>query len=76
MNERKLIILQSITQATKGRNLLLKFGIHSDIVKTPKIAGQSTCGYSLSVPYKSDEAMKILMSKGFKILGTGDSDAL
>lgn len=74
MNESKLIILQSITQATKGRNLLLKFGIRSDIVKTPKISGQSTCGYSLSVPYKFDEAVNILMSKGFRIQGTRDSD--
>lgn len=76
MNESKLILLPSITYATKGRNLLLKYGIHSDIVKTPKIAGQSTCGYSLSVPYKFDDAMKILLSNGFKILGTGDSDII
>lgn len=76
MNESKLIMLQSITYATKARNILLKYGIHSDIVKTPKRADQSTCGYSLSVPYKSDDAMKILLSKGIKILGTGDSDTL
>lgn len=76
MNESKIIMLQSITYATKARNLLLKYGIHSDVVKTPKIAGQSSCGYSLSVPYKSKDAIDILTSKGFKILGTGDSDIL
>lgn len=75
MNESKLIMLQSITYATKARNVLLKYGINSDIVKTPKIAGQSTCGYSLSVPYKLDEAVKILNEKGFKILAVGDSDS-
>ncbi len=76
MNENKLILLPSITYATKGRNLLLKYGIHSDIVKTPKTKGLSTCGYSLSVPYKFADAMKILSSNGFKILGTRDSDTL
>ncbi|MBQ8572227.1 MAG: DUF3343 domain-containing protein [Ruminococcus sp.] len=76
MNENKLILLQSITYATKARNLLLKFGIHSDIVKTPKTTGQSTCGYSLSVPYKFADAINILSTNGFKILGTGDSDVL
>lgn len=76
MNESKLIMLQSITYATKARNLLLKYGIHSDIVKSPKVAGQSTCGYSLSVPFKADDAVKILLANGLKILGIGESDIL
>lgn len=76
MNESKIIMLQSITYATKARNLLLKFGIHSDIVKTPKIEGHSSCGYSLNIPFKADIAQRILISKGFKILGVGDSDIL
>lgn len=74
MNESKIIMLQSITYATKARNVLLKNGIRSDIVKTPKINGQSTCGYSLMVPYKAEEAAKILLYNGFKILAVEDSD--
>ncbi|MBQ7385604.1 MAG: DUF3343 domain-containing protein [Ruminococcus sp.] len=76
MNESKIIMLQSITYATKARNLLLKYGIHSDVVKTPKMAGLSTCGYSLSVPYKADAALDILITNGFKISGIGEGEPL
>ena len=48
MNESKVIKLQSITYATKARNLLLKYGVDSEIVKSPKIEGKSSCGYSRS----------------------------
>lgn len=74
MNESKVIRLQSITYATKARNLLLKYGIYSEVVKSPKIAGKSSCGYSLSVPYKADVALEILMSNGFKISGIGEAE--
>lgn len=75
MQENKLISLGSITTASKARSLLIRYGIHSYIVKSPKIAGKSSCGYSLSVPYKSQSAIEILSSKGFKILAVGESDA-
>lgn len=74
MNESKVIKLQSITYATKARNLLLKYGIDSEIVKSPKIEGKSSCGYSLFVPYKADTALKILTSNGFEISGIGEAD--
>ena len=74
MNESKVIRLQSITYATKARNLLLKYGIYSEIVKSPKIAGKSTCGFSLSVPYKSNTAIEILTSNGYKISGIEEAD--
>lgn len=76
MKDSKLISLGSITYASKARSLLLQYGIHSDIVKSPKIAGKSTCGYSLSVPYKFQNAIDILSSKGFKIQAIGESDML
>ena len=76
MNESKLIMLQSITYATKARNILLKYGIYSEIVKTPKLKGASSCGYSLSVPYKADTALDVLKSNGVKILGISESDRL
>ncbi len=74
MNESKVIRLQSITYATKARNLLLKYGIYSEIVKSPKIEGKSSCGYSLSVPFKGDTAVNILTSQGFKISGIGEAE--
>lgn len=67
MNESKYIKLQSITYATKARNILLKYGIHSDIVKTNGSSVGNSCGYSLAVPYKGDTAVEILKSKGFKL---------
>lgn len=76
MYKNKLIILQSITYATKARNFLLKQGIHSDIVKTPKTKNMSTCGYSLSLSKDFDKAYSILTSNGFKILGTDNGEDL
>lgn len=75
MNESKIIMLQSITYATKARNLMLKFGIRSDITKTPKIYSQNGCGYSLIVPSKGDFAVHLLKEKGFIIINVADSDA-
>ncbi len=75
MNESKIIMLQSITYATKARNILLKAGIRADITKTPKSYSESGCGYSLVVPYKGDIAISLLKEKGFVILGVADSDA-
>lgn len=74
MNGSKIIMLQSITYATKARNILLKFGIRSDITKTPKSYSQSGCGYSLVVPIKGDTAVSLLKEKGFVISGVADSD--
>lgn len=74
--ENKIIMLQSITYATKARNFLMRrYGIHSDIVKTPKINNTSTCGYSLYVPVRFDEAVSALRSGGFKIEGVSTGDA-
>lgn len=73
MNESKIIMLQSITYATKARNTLFKSGIRADITKTPKSYSESGCGYSLVVPYKGDAAINLLNEKGFVILGVVDS---
>lgn len=74
MNESKTINLSSITYATKGRNILLKYGIHSDITKSPKINGQPSCGYGLVVPYKGDVAVELLRKKGFNILSVTEGE--
>ncbi len=74
MNESKIINLSSITYATKGRNLLYKFGIHADIIKSPSVSGQPSCGYSLVVPYKGEAAVELLRKKGFKILSVSEGE--
>ncbi len=75
MNESKIIMLQSITYATKARNILQKFGIRADITKTPKSFSDNGCGYSLVVPDKGDIALRLLNEKGFVIIGVVESDA-
>lgn len=73
MNEHKLIMFQSITYATKARNLLMKQGIMSDIVKTPARKGKASCGYSLKGIGDIDRALYILSNNNYKILGIWDS---
>ena len=75
MNEHKLIMFQSITYATKARNILMKNGIISDIVKTPAIGGRTSCGYSLKGIGDIDYALSVLNSYNLKILGVSDSGA-
>lgn len=76
MNENKIIKLKSLTYATKARNLLLKYSIYSEIIKSPKTAGKSTCGYSLIVPKNGDKAAQILSSKGFVLLSVEEAESL
>ncbi len=73
MNEHKLIMFQSITYATKARNLLMKYGIMSDIVKTPAVKGRASCGYSLKGIGDIDKALYLLSSYNLNILGVSDS---
>lgn len=64
-----LIMVTSITQAMKGKEILLKKGIKADITRTPKRNGKHSCGYSIYVPYRTDEAEELLNSSGIKIIG-------
>ena len=73
MYQRNLIMLGSVTTASKARSILLKHGTNSDVVKTPEINGRNVCGYSLLVPYNMDEAVKILVSHNVQIMGRTDS---
>ncbi|MDE7389901.1 MAG: DUF3343 domain-containing protein [Lachnospiraceae bacterium] len=76
MEIKNLIMLTSITYAMKAKDILIRNGIRSDIVRTPKHNSPTGCGYSLYVPKKFNEAISIIRSSGIKILGTvneGDS---
>ncbi|MGN0453074.1 MAG: putative Se/S carrier-like protein [Ruminococcus sp.] len=68
--ENRLIMLSSITHAVRAKNVLATFGIHAYVQKTPKINNANSCGYSVFVPQRADEAERILTEKGFTILGT------
>ncbi len=66
---KSLIMVTNITQAMKGKSILLRNGIRADIVRTPNRSEMHSCGYSIYVPYKTDEAEKILNQYGVKIIG-------
>lgn len=70
MGMKNLIMLTSITYAMKAKEILIRQGIRSDIVRTPKHNSPTGCGYSLFVPGKFDEAVSIISSAGIKIVGT------
>lgn len=73
---KQLIMLPSITYAMKGRAILLNEGISADIERTPKRSGEYSCGYSLYVPHRTDEAEEILKDNGIMVLGRTDREAM
>lgn len=73
MNEHKLLMFQSITYATKARNLLMKHGVMSDIIKTPARKGKASCGYSLKGIEDIERAVYVLNSYNITVLGVLDS---
>ena len=74
MESKNLIMLTSITYAMKAKDVLIKRGIRSDIVRTPKHTSPTGCGYSLYVPRRFNEAVAILNSSGIKVVGTVSED--
>lgn len=66
---KQLIMVRSITFAMKGKNILTRHGIFSDIERTPKTGGEKSCGYSIYAPRKTEQAIEILESEGIEILG-------
>lgn len=72
----ELILLPSVTYAMKAKNILDQNKIRSYIQRTPKNAGVSSCGYCLFVPNKTDEAEKLLRSKGIRVLGRAQREEL
>lgn len=71
---KQLIMLQSITYAMKGRDILQQFGISAFIERTPKNVQAGSCGYSLGVyvPQDIDRAIEILSNNGIQVLGITD----
>ncbi|MGN1457548.1 MAG: DUF3343 domain-containing protein [Acutalibacteraceae bacterium] len=64
-----LIMMPSVTYALKGRQILASHGIRAEIERTPKHGENRSCGYSLYVENKTDEAEKILREHDIKTLG-------
>lgn len=69
-----LFMMTSVTQAMKAKQILGKNGISAQIERTPKREKGHSCGYSLFVPQKTDEAELILEKHGLKIIGRTDRE--
>lgn len=67
-----MIMLSSITYAMKSRDILLKYRIKSNVERTPQDGTNAGCGYSIYVPERTDEAERILISLGIKVLGRAE----
>lgn len=75
MNQ-NLILLPSVTYAMKAKSILDNAHIRSFIRRTPKNVGVSSCGYCLMVPERTDEAEKLLRSRGIRVLGRASGESL
>lgn len=69
-----MILVSSITYAMKGRDILFKHGIKGYVERTPRTSENTGCGYSIYVPSNTDEAEKILIAYGIRILGRAERD--
>ncbi len=74
--KKELILLPSVTYAMKAKSILDQAQIRSYIQRTPKNTGIKSCGYCLFVPNRTDEAEKLLRSKGIRILGRAQREEL
>ncbi len=70
MESKNLIMMPSITNAMKAKEILQKKGIRAEIVRTPKRKAKSGCGYSLYVPKNFSKAVSIIKASGIRIMGT------
>ena len=71
-----LILLPSVTYAMKAKRILDTAHIRSYIQRTPKNAGVKSCGYCLFGPNDPDSAEALLRSKGVRVLGRAEREAL
>ena len=69
-----LIMVNSITYAIKGRDLLRSNGHKAYIEKTPVNLDSHGCGYRIIVYDKLDKAVSLLKGGGIKILGTTERE--
>lgn len=67
-----LIVVGSITNAIKGRDLLARMGIHSYVERTPRSGSNGGCGYSIYVPENTDRAETVLRGYGIRVVGRAE----
>lgn len=55
-----LILFHSMTSVLKGREALRRRGITSRVIRTPSGLRRGSCGYSLLIRRRFDEALRII----------------
>ena len=65
---RPVIMVSSITYAMKSREILCQSGLKSYVERLPR-TGDNGCGYGVYVPFRPDEAERILRAAGIRVLG-------
>lgn len=69
------VVVSSITYAYKGKNLLEKKGIWSNIERPPKRLSSCGCHYALKIKNSSAvRAVQILESAHIRIVATGGEE--
>ena len=71
-----MILVSSITYAMKGRDILSNRGMKAYVERTPRTSENIGCGYSIYVPSQTDEAERILIGYGIKVLGRAERDGV
>lgn len=70
--EKPLIIMSSITNAMRGRELLRRNGIPCEIERVPKSRMRQGCGYGLYVRGNTAKAEELLRQNGLRVSGITD----
>lgn len=66
---KEMIMVNSITYAIKGRDLLRSKGMKAYVERTPGGIDHAGCGYSIYINGDIDLAEKILKENNIKMLG-------
>ena len=66
--QRHIILLNSITYAIKGRDLLRKQGFRAYIERKTNNIGNSSCGYVIIANGNKNKIIRILAESGIKII--------
>jgi len=69
---RPIIVVGPITYAMKGKNLLARHGINCRVERVSLSSAKNGCGFGIFVPYRTDEAERILRQAGIPVSGRSE----
>lgn len=72
--ENNLMIFSSMTAVMKARELLRRHGIRAMTVRTPAALRRGSCGYSLRVPHRYEQAAELIKQHNISFVGASEVD--